>query len=111
MVYRAAVRSYFTKQLLQTQGKLKPLIVDPLKEYDHIPNAMIYRPTHRSYEDGVVEISKLIDERLIMPYNQNKKQHSLFVIDECNRYAPNKKPLSSELSFLNDFSRHMKLST
>lgn len=103
-------KSYFTKKLLESPGnkKLKPLIVDPLKEYN---TGTVYRPTYRSYEKGLPEINKLIQERLIKPYEANRTHHYLFVIDEANRYAPNKKPLSSELSYLNDFSRHMKLAT
>ncbi|VUT28012.1 MAG: AAA-like domain protein [Candidatus Syntrophoarchaeum sp. GoM_oil] len=104
-------KTHFTKALIAENTQLKPLIVDPLKEYN-IKGTTTYRPTHRNYEQGSDEIGRVIREKLIKPYETHHAPlHSLFVIDECNRYAPNKKPLSSEISYLNDFSRHMKLST
>ena len=84
----------------------RPFIVDPLNEYGDIeannPNATIYIPTFRTYgPEAIDEINRVVEYMLTL-----EPAPTLFLIDEANRWCPNKKPLPEQIGLLNDESRH-----
>lgn len=83
----------------------RPFIVDPLDEYGDIPNAIQYVPTHRTYgPEAIAEINHVVRYMLALD-----PKPTLFLLDEANRYCPNKRPLPEEVALLNDESRHLDL--
>jgi len=76
----------------------KHLVYDTLNEYHNFNR---YIPSHRQYSaEAIAEINTVI-KKLVIP-----RRPSIFVIDEANRFCPNRRPLPEQISKLNDFNRH-----
>ena len=85
------------------EGKDDYIIYDPLHEYVGFNR---YKPQHRSYsEESQAELNNFIEKRII----PNETRPAFFMIDEANRYCPNKRPLPDMVEDLNDFNRHYGL--
>jgi DNA helicase HerA-like ATPase len=79
------------------------LVYDPLKDYQGFNR---YLPANRSYTLAAIEEINTVVDRLVF---KNVGKLDLFVIDEANRYCPNKRILPAKIGELNDFNRHMNL--
>lgn len=81
-----------------------PMVFDIKNEYQKFNR---YTPETRQYPD-VAEEFDLFYKKAI---EGNSSKYNLLLIDECNRVAPNKRPLPYGLSELNDFyaPHHMDL--
>ena len=88
-----------------TRQAVRPFIVDPMDQYGDIPHAVTYVPENKVYGDAAVaEINQVVEYMLTLD-----PRPTLFLIDEANRFCPNKKPLPVQIARLNDESRHMEL--
>lgn len=96
-------KTNFTKSLLSTTKKA--LIYDTLHEYKGYDR---YLPKYRDYsEESQEELNAFIRKYV----TTKKGRPQFFIIDEANRYCPNRKPLPDQIGELNDFNRHFRLAT
>lgn len=83
----------------------RAFIYDTLEEYGDLPNATNYVPDFKTYcPEAIDEINAVVEHILSLD-----PMPSLFLIDEANRFCPNKKPLPEQIARLNDESRHLNL--
>lgn len=83
----------------------RPFVIDPLDEYGDIPHAVTYVPENKEYgPQAVAEINQVVEYMLALD-----PLPTLFLMDEANRYCPNKRPLPAQIARLNDESRHLEL--
>lgn len=94
-------KTFFAKKLVQQTQR--PFIYDPLKEYSDIAHAITYAPKHRKYCPAAGEEVDQVIQYMI----EIDPLPTLFLMDEANRFIPNKRPLPEMVSFLNDFQRHI----
>ena len=66
-----------------------------------------YVPKHREYNPP--EMDKVV-ARLVLK-NWHTRSVDLFMLEEANRFLPNRKPLPRSISWLNDTVRHLKPAT
>jgi hypothetical protein len=79
-------------------------VYDTLNEYKGFNR---YVPKHRSYTpEALRELDRSIQKYVI----NRRDKVSLFIIDEANRYCPNRRLLPNIVGYLNDFNRHLHLS-
>ena len=96
-------KTNFTKALLSTTKKA--LIYDTLHEYKGYDR---YLPQYRDYsEESQDELNAFIKKYVTV----KKGRPQFFIVDEANRYCPNRKPLPDQIGELNDFNRHFRLAT
>jgi len=75
------------------------LVYDVLDEYQGVNR---YIATGRQYEPAALnELNELV-RRVVIGSGKVR----LFVLDEANRFCPNRRPLPDSISELNDFQRH-----
>ncbi len=83
----------------------RPFVIDPMDQYGDIPHALTYVPQNKEYcKAAIAEINAVVDHIL-----QIEPLPTLLMIDEANRFCPNKKPLPGMISYLNDESRHLQM--
>ena len=91
-------KTNFTKALIT--AKEDYIIYDPLHEYNGFNR---YRPKYRDYSaESQDELNAFITKYVI----PTDKRPAFFLIDEANRYCPNRRPLPDMVEDLNDFNRH-----
>jgi hypothetical protein len=79
-------------------------VYDTLDEYQDFNR---YVPKHRSYTpEALREMDRAIQKYVV----SRRDKVSLFIIDEANRYCPNRRLLPNIIGYLNDFNRHLHLS-
>lgn len=84
---------------------VRPFIVDPMDQYGDIPHAITYVPQNKAYgPEAIAEINRVVEYMLELD-----PLPSLFLVDEANRFCPNKKPLPVQVARLNDESRHLQI--
>lgn len=76
------------------------LVYDPLHEYNSFNR---YKAKYRSYTLRALEELNTVIKKLVIG------KRDLFIIDEANRYCPNKRTLPDQVGYLNDFNRHLGL--
>lgn len=83
----------------------RPFVIDPMDQYGDIPNAVTYVPENKEYcKAAIAEINAVINHMLKI-----EPLPTLFLMDEANRFCPNKRPLPGMIAYLNDESRHLEL--
>jgi hypothetical protein len=98
---RASGKSTFVNKVTEDHGA-RALLYDTLHEAPKDAPYYSYKPKNRN---SVAELEAVILKL------KDSRQFDLFVIDECNRFAPSKPtPLPPQLADLNDQSRHYGLS-
>jgi len=96
-------KTEFGKFLVRQSAR--PFVYDPMDEYGDIPHAITYVPENKTYcPEAINEINEVVKYLLALD-----PLPTLFLIDEANRFCPNKKSLPEQIAYLNDESRHLSL--
>ena len=93
-------KSYLTSYILSKYPR--HMVYDIMDEFDGYNR---YVPVKEFYPDNLPEFNRFYTEWFELNYSKL----DLFMIDECNRIAPNMRPLTPALLELNDQNRHMKV--
>ena len=100
MGLKGSGKTYLAKWILKHFPR--HLVYDVMKEYDGFTR---YVPKFRQYSLQSLEELNLAIRKLVF-----EKKPPCFILDEANRYCPNKRPLPDAVLQLNDWSRHMGIS-
>lgn len=96
-------KSELAKSIIKTWGS-RSVVYDVHGEYK---NTNSFRPKFKQYsKESRAELDEFIRSFLI----PNRMKIDLFVLDEANRYLPNRIPLTAGMLKLNDDSAHLGLS-
>lgn len=85
------------------------LIIDPLEEFGDLPD------THRRYHPKQLHASAASDKELDLVIGKwvmngpRVRRVDLWLIDEANRFFPNRRPMPRRAAWLNDTIRHAGL--
>lgn len=93
-------KSYLVKYFLKNVRE--SIVYDVLQEHEGFNRFLV---TYREYSDEALdELNTFISQVVI-----ESKKIRLFILEEANRYCPNKRPLPEQVNQLNDFQRHWNI--
>jgi len=98
-------KSELTKDLLS--GVKNHMVYDVHREHTGFNRYLVEHKQVRSYkpnDPGIAELNTFVSQVVL-----KSGQIRLFVLEEANRYCPNKRPLPSSILVLNDDQRHDRI--